>query len=62
MKISLGYIKDLLGFLSSFILIILFYGCNINPPKILIPFSLGIIVIIDGIFTFNPSLHNKYIN
>ena len=62
MNLSLGYIKDVLAFITSIILIILFYGFNIKPPKILLPLGLFLIFVIDGIFTFYPFLHNLSIN
>ena len=62
MIISLGYIKDLLAFISSIILIIIFYVFKVNVPKQIIPLCLLGVFLIDGLFSIHPSLHNYSIN
>ena len=62
MKLSLGYIKDILAFTTSIICIIIFYIYKITPPKIVLPIFIGLVFLFDGLFTIFPNLHNYYID
>ena len=60
MEKSLGYIKDcatFIGFIICFLII--YFIPNIQFLKRIILLVLLMGIIIDGIFTFYPTLHNK---
>ncbi len=61
MKISAGYLKDLLAFIASVILIICYYLRGKSPPNILLPIGIGLVFTFDGIFSLYPWLHNYQI-
>lgn len=58
MEISLGYLKDLLAFLSAILFFTLYAVCNMKLYKSMILIIFLLVLIFDGIFTFFPHLHN----
>ena len=62
MKISLGYLKDVIAFISSIITLILLYICGFQPSIHLIPIIAFLIFIFDGLFTIFPYLHTHTID
>ena len=60
MEKSLGYIKDcaaFIGFIICFFIIYFIPNIQFLKPIILLVLLIGVIV--DGIFTFYPTLHTK---
>lgn len=62
MKISLGYLKDSIAFITSIICIFLFIIYKIKPPKYLLYIFIFSVFIFDGLFTIFSPLHNFEIN
>lgn len=61
MNLSLGYLKDLIAFLSSILFFILYFLNIIEIKKEYVVFFYTLVLIFDGIFTIFPSLHNLVI-
>ena len=58
MKLSLGYIKDLIAFLTSILFFSLYFSQKIEIRKEYVLFFYLLVFIFDGTFTFFPLLHN----
>ena len=60
--LTLGYIKDVTAFysISSFMFTITLFKIKLHPKVIEYLFFslLFLIILFDGVFTFNPELHN----
>ena len=57
--ITLGYVKDCLAFIAAAVCLSLVNVFKITPhTKVLLPAGLFLILIVDGIFTVFPNLHN----
>lgn len=58
MKITLGYLKDILAFIFASIMLILIFIINKKIDNIIYKLLIIIMFIVDGIFSFFPKLHN----
>ena len=58
MNLSLGYLKDLIAFISSILFFILYFLNKIEIKKEYVIFFYTLVLIFDGIFSIFPSLHN----
>jgi hypothetical protein len=61
MKLSLGYLKDLIAFISSLLFFTLYFSKKIEIKKEYVIFFYILVIIFDGTFTFFPTLHNYII-
>jgi hypothetical protein len=64
-EISLGYLKDVLAFVTAiifFILYVYYDGFNMKLCKVMLLIIFILIFVFDGVFTFFSSLHNYKIN
>lgn len=61
MKLSLGYLKDLIAFLSSILFFTLYFLKKIEIKKEYVLLFYTLVIIFDGTFSFFPSLHNYVI-
>lgn len=61
MKLSLGYLKDLIAFISSILFFTLYFCKKIEIKKEYVIFFYILVIIFDGTFTFFPTLHNYVI-
>lgn len=62
MKITLGYLKDILAFIFASIMLILIFIINKKIDNIIYKLLIIIMFIVDGIFSFFPKLHNLEID
>lgn len=62
MKLSFGYLKDVLAFIFASIILLLIFIFNIPIPDIIYKLLIILMFILDGIFSFFPKLHNLEIN
>ena len=58
MELSLGYLKDLIAFISSILFFGLYFFTKIEIKKQFILFFYILVFIFDGTFTLFPKLHN----
>ena len=58
MNLSLGYLKDLIAFISSILFFILYFLNKIEIKKEYVIFFYTLVLIFDGIFSIFLSLHN----
>lgn len=58
MRLSLGYLKDFIAFLSSIIFFGVYFSNKIEIKKEFVLFFYTLVFIFDGTFTFFPQLHN----